>query len=201
MQISRLYLLLKIFVLFIILLIVEYVCSGIYFRLVRHSDFLIADLICGISATGLCYLIFRKLIRGALQDKIPVLLVGVLFLFFCFLLGCFLRFSLQLANGLLDTSEPQTRVVVVESKEISALGGSFKEGPNPMAHLIYFRDWDNRNGNCELLVPAYFYYTVGPGTRVELSLHQGFFHWAWVEDFQMGDSPLDRYQSPPSGPS
>jgi hypothetical protein len=193
---SRLYLLLKIFALFVALLIVEYVCCGIYFRLVRHSDFLIADWICALSGIGLCYLIFRKLIHSALQEKIPVLLVGALFLFFSFLLGSFLRFSLQLANGLLDSSDSQTRVVVVSGKEISSFGGSFKEGPNPMAHLIYFHDWDNGNGNCELLVPAYFYYTVGPGTRVELSLHRGFFHWAWVEDFQMGDSPLDRYQSP-----
>jgi hypothetical protein len=196
MPTSRLYLLLKIFALFVVLLIVEYVCCGIYFRLVRHSDFLIADWICALSAIGLCHLIFRKPIRSALQEKIPVLLIAALFLFFSFLLGCFLRFNLQLANGLLDGSEPQTRVVVVADKEISSFGGSFKEGPNPMAHLIYFRDWNNSNGNCELLVPAYFYYTVGPGTRVELSLRQGFFHWAWVEDFQMGDSPSDRYQSP-----
>src|SRR5580692_6885024 len=161
MKTSRLFLFLKIFVFLGALLAVEYVCCGIYFRLVRHSDFLKADLICGSSAVGLCYLIFRRLIRSALKEKIPVLVVAAIFVFFCLFGGCLLRFSLQLANGLLDNSESQTRVVVIASKEISSFGGSFKEGPNPMAHLIYFSDWDNGRGNCELLVPAYFYYTVG----------------------------------------
>ncbi len=198
MATNRLFLILKIFLFFIGVLIAEYVGCGIYFRLVRHSDFWKADLICGFSAVGLCYGIFKKLIRSALKEKVPALLVAAFFLLFSFLLGCFLRFSLQLANGLLDGSEPQTRLVVVGSKDISSFGGSFKEGPNPMAHLVYFPDWDNGEGSCELLVPAYFYYMVGPGTRMELTLRQGFFHLAWVEDFQMVDSQQNRYQLPPS---
>ena len=147
MEISRVYLLLKIFFFFIALLIAEYVACGIYFRWVRDSDFLRMDSICGLAATGLCYLVFKKLIKLVLKEKVPVLLVAAVFLFFCLLSGLLLRFSLQLANGWLDDSEPDSQVVVVVDKKTSPFGGSFKEGPNPLAHLVYFQDWEKDGGN------------------------------------------------------
>ena len=185
MEVNRFYLFLKIFVAFIVILIVEYPFCGIYFRFVRHIDFFRVDLICVLSAIGLCYLIFRKLIKAALKERIPFLVVIVCFLALCFLLSCFFRFSIQLANGLLDFSDPETRVVYVSDKKISSFGGSFKEGPNPMAHLIYFHDWDNTDEICELLTPPSIYYFTNIGTPVEMTLRQGFFYLPWVEDFRI----------------
>ncbi len=191
MKTSRVYLIFKIFIVFIAVLIAEYFFCGIYFRLVKHSNFLWVDLICGLSAISLCYLIFKRLIKSALKEKIPFLAVAAFFLFFCVLLGFFLRFSLQLANGLLDTSEPETRVVYVVDKKISSFGGSIKDGPNPMAHLIYFHDWDNSDKNCELLISPVFYYNVGLGTRLAITLRRGFFHLPWVEDCQLVNPRLN----------
>jgi hypothetical protein len=185
MQISRFYLLLKLFALFIALVIGEYLGCSAYFRFVRHSDFLRVDWICVISAIVLCYLIFRNLIKIALKEQIPFPVVVLFFLFFSCLLGCFLRFSLQLANGLLDFSEPETHLVAVTSKKISSFGGSIKEGINPMAHMIYFHDWENNDENCEMLTPQYFYYSVDDGSLVQLTLRRGLFHWPWVEDYQV----------------
>jgi hypothetical protein len=168
-----------------VVLIVEYVFSGIFYRLTRISDFLTVDLISGLSAIALSWWIFRKLIRTAFKEKTLRFAVVGFFLFFYFLSACFLRFSLQLANGLLDWSEPQTIVVVISSKQISSFGGSLREGPGSQAHLIYFHDWKNNRENGELLIPPYLYYTLGLGTPLELKVRQGFFHWAWVEDFKI----------------
>ncbi len=185
MQISRFYFLLELFALFIALVIGEYFLCGIYFRLVRHTDFLKVDWFCAIFAILLCYWIFRKLIRSALKEQIPFFVVAFFFLFFSCLLGFFLRFSLQLANGLLDFSDPETRVIVVTDKKISRFGGSIKEGINPMAHMIYFHDWDESGENAELLTPQDFYYSVDNGSLVQLTLRQGLFHFSWVEDYQI----------------
>jgi hypothetical protein len=185
MEVSRLYLILKIFWGFIVVLIVEYFCCGIYFRLVRESDFVRVDWICALSALALCYWIVRKLIRSALKEGIPIWVVAAFFLFLSALLGCFLRYSLQLANGLLDFSDPETRVIVITDKKISPFGGSIKEGVNPVAHMVYFRDWDNGDESCELLTPSAFYYFIDTGSRLELSVRRGFFHLAWVEDYQV----------------
>jgi hypothetical protein len=184
MQISRLKLLLCLLVLFIAVVIGEYLCCGVYYRLVRQSDFPLVDLICGISALILCYFIFRNSIKSALKEQIPLWVVALFFLFFSCLLGCFLRFSLQLANGLLDFSQPEIHLVTVHSKKITSFGGSIKEGINPMAHMIYFHDWDQSGGMCELLTPQDFYYSVDDGSMMQLSLRQGLFHLPWVEDYQ-----------------
>jgi hypothetical protein len=184
MLISRFYTLLKIFCFFVALVIAEYFACSVYFRFIRDSDYFKVDWICALSSLVLCHFIFRKLIRGALREKIPVLVIAGFFLFFTCLLGLFLRFSLQLANGWLDYSEPETRVVIVSDKKISSFGGSIKEGMNPMAHMIYFHDWDDYGQKCGMLTPQDFYYDVDIGTNVELTLRQGFFHWPWVEDYQ-----------------
>lgn len=107
MQISRFYFLLKLFSLFVALVIAEYLACSACFRFVRQSDFLTVDWICGISSLILCYLIFRNLIKDAFKEQIPFLAVALFFLFFSSLIGFFLRYSLQLANGLLDFSNPK----------------------------------------------------------------------------------------------
>jgi hypothetical protein len=196
METKRAYLLFKLFGFFIAILFTEYIFSSIYFRLVRHSDFLIVDFISGISAISICYWICRKWIKTALKEQVPRVVVAAVFLICCFLVACFLRFSIQLTNGLLDSSPSETQTVVVTGKKISALGGSFKEGPSPMAHLVYFGDWDNGGGICDLLTPPAIYYTVGPGSRMEISVRKGLLHLAWVEDFQIVGSLMDRYQLP-----
>ena len=189
MEVSRLYLILKIFLGFIVVLIVEYFCCGMYFRLVRESDFVRADWICALSALVLCYWIVRKLIHSALKEGIPFWVIAAFFLFLSALLGCFLRYSLQLANGLLDFSESETHVIVIADKKISAFGGSIKEGVNPVAHMVYFRDWENNDENCELLVPSVFYYFVDNGSSLEMTFRRGLFHLAWVENFQVYKPP------------
>lgn len=196
MDTKRASFLFKLFAFFIFTLVAEYVFCGIDYRLVRHSDFLTVDLISAIAGIGLCYWFSRKLIKTALKEQVPRWLVASVFLILWFLLSFFLRFSIQLANGLLDFSQPVTQIVTVTDKKISALGGSFKEGPSPMAHLVYFGDWDNGGGACELLVPPSIYYTAGPGTRVEISVRRGFLRLAWLDDFQIVGSLLDRYQLP-----
>ncbi len=199
MQTSRAYLYFKLFVLFIAVLVAEYVLCGIFYRLVSHTDFWWVDLISGALSLGLCYQLFKNLIKEALKEKIPSAIVWTVFLVFWFLLTCFFRFSVQLVNGLLDFSPSQAQTIVVTDKKISALGGSFKEGPSPMAHLIYFMNWDNDKDTCELLVTPALYYTLGPGSKLELSVRQGFLHMPWVEDYQLPSSPLDRYQFPSAG--
>ncbi len=184
MQIRRFYFFLKLFTLFIALVIGEYLACSACFRWVRQSDFLRADGICVISAITLCYLIFKNLIKDALKEGIPRWVVALFFLFFGALLACFLRFSLQLANGLLDFSQPEIHLVTVNSKMISPFGGSVREGINPMAHMIYFHDWDQSGNMCEMLTPQDFYYSVDDGSMVQLSLRQGLFHLPWVADYQ-----------------
>jgi hypothetical protein len=180
----------KLFAVFIAVLIAEYILSGIYFRLVKNIDFLVVDLLCGLSAIGLCYWKSRKAFKFAKEEKIPTLLVASLFIVLCFLVGCFFRFSIQLANGLLDYSDPETHVVSVNGKNVSSFGGSLKDGPNPIARLLYFSDWDNDGWNCELLTPPAFYYTAQVGTRLEVSVRKGFFHLAWIQDYRMLNSPF-----------
>ncbi len=185
MKLKSVYLIFKIFIVFMAVLIAEYYFCGIYYRLIRRSDFIIVNSACGISGLGLGYLILRKLIRNALEEKLPPPAVWAFFLVFCFLLGFFLRFSVQLANGLLDSSDPESRVVVVMDKKVSSFGGSFKDGPNPMAHLIYFQDWDDSGANCEMLISPVYYYSAGIGTRLVLTVRRGFLHMSWVSDYQL----------------
>jgi hypothetical protein len=185
MEIRRACLYLKIFVVFILGLASEYPLSGIYFRLVRHSDFLKVDWISAVSAIILCYGVFMELLKASWKEKVLFKFTVSCFLAACFLVSCFFRFSIQLANGLLDFSSPETRIVVVTDKNISVFGGSVKEGPNPEAHLIYFQDWDNPEETCELLTPTAFYYVVSSGSPVGLAVRRGFFHLPWVEDFQL----------------
>ncbi len=185
MQISRLYLFLKLFAVFIALVIGEYFACSAYFRFVRQPDFLKVDWVCGISAIVLCYGIFRNLIKNALKERIPWVVMALFFLFFSGLLACFLRFSVQLANGWLDPSDPETHLVAVTSKKITPFGGSIKEGINPMAHMIYFHDWDQSGETCEMLAPQDFYYSVDDGSMVQLTLRQGLFHLPWVADYQV----------------
>jgi len=189
MELSRLYLLLKIFLLFIVLLIAEYFGCGIYFRFVRSSDISNADWICGLSAAGLCLLAFWKLIRSALKERIPLIVITLFFLLFSALLGCFLRFSYQLVDGFLDTSDPETHIVAVTSQKISPFGGSIKDGINPVAYMVYFHDWDDSLESCELRVPHDLYYQIDPGTGLELSVRTGFFHCPWVEYYQVYTPP------------
>jgi len=196
MELRRLYLILKIFLVFIVVLITEYLCSGIYFRLVRESDFIRADWICGISAPLLCLSIFWKSFKSALKEGIPPVVVALFFLFFTALLGFFIRYSLQLANGLLDGSVPEKRVITVVSKKISPFGGRIKDGVNPAAYMIYFQDWENSDEGDELLTSHDFYYSVDDGSMLELIVRRGFFRWAWVQDFQVVTPPrLNRPKS------
>lgn len=196
MELSRLYLIFKIFLCFIAVLIVEYLGCGIYFRFVRNSDFFRVDWICGLSAAGLCFLIFRGFIKSAREERIPLIVIALFFLFFSALLGCFLRFSLQLVNGWFDVSDPETHVVVVTAQKISPFGGSIKDGINPLAYMVYFHDWDDSLENCEMRVTHDFYYAIDPGTGLELAVRKGFFHWPWVEDYRVYTPPrLNRPQT------
>lgn len=191
-EMSRLYLILKIFALFLVLLLAGYWACGIYFRLVRDTDLARLDWICGISAIGSCFLLFRKLIRSALQEGIPRWVITLYFLFFTVLLGFFLRFSLQLANGWLDRSDPETQVVVVTGQKISPFGGSFDDGINPLAYMVYFQDWEDDRENCELKVTMDLYYSVDAGSGLELAVRKGFFHWPWVESYQAYKTPRSK---------
>jgi hypothetical protein len=174
-------------ILFIVLLVGEFLYCSLNFRLVRSSDLWITDLICAMLALVLCYAAFKKIIKLALQEKVPAAIIMILFLILSCLLGWFLRFNLQIANGLLDTSDPETIRVIINHKETSALGGSIKDGVNPMAYYIDFPDWDNKDQNCQLLVPYPFYFSVGEGSTVELLAHKGLFHLPWVEAYQALD--------------
>ena len=155
------------------------------FRFVRDWDLWDSDLICTLLAVSFCYFSLRKIMRQALKEEIPPYAVLTVFFTLAFLLCCFLRLNLQIANGLLDNSAPETKVVVVNHKESSAFGGDIKEGLSSIAYFIYFPDWDDKTKNCELLVPFTFYYSVGPGLSVELAVQKGFFHIPWIEDYQV----------------
>ncbi len=189
-EIRQVYLFLKILAVFIVVMVVEYILCGIYFRLVRRNDIFWLDGACALAALVFCYRLSRKLIKDALKEKIPVYIVAGLFLLFAFFTGCFFRFSFQLANGYLDFSDPEIHTVIVTDKKISLFGGSLQEGPNPMAHLVYFHDWDNGDENCELLLPPSVYYVVDRGVPLEIAVRPGFFHAPWVQAFQTVHSPL-----------
>ncbi len=189
MTVRRFYLLLFAFVLFLGFLVGEYFCCGVFYRLVRPLDSVELDGLCGLCAPVLCYGIFHGALAAARREKIPVAVIAGFFLFFTFLLGFFLRFSLQLANGALDPSDPENHVVIVTSKKISSWGGSILEGMNPMAHLVYFRDWELEGRDCEMLTPQDFYYAVDVGSRVEVTLRGGLFHWPWMEGCQLLATP------------
>jgi hypothetical protein len=65
---------------------------------------------------------------------------------------------------------------------------------NPLAHMIYFHDWENSALKCEMLAPQDFYYAVDPGSLVGLTIRQGLFHLAWVEDYQILNNRLNGFQ-------
>lgn len=188
METKTAYLYLKMFSVFIAVLIMEYVLSGIYFRLIRHSDIYLVNSLCAAATLYLTYRLLKKTIREALKEKIPLALAAACFLVFWFLTACFFRFSVQLVNGLFDFSNPEARVVLVTGKGTSALGGSFQEGPNPLAHLLFFQDWDHPRWSCELLVPPPIYYTASPGLPIEITVRRGLFGLPWVEDYDLPNS-------------
>ncbi|GEM_PF-1644114 len=184
-EIRQAALFLKMLCALILLVAVEYFLCGIYYRPLRQSDLLELDLGSALAAAVLCYWVSRKLMRDALEERIPFYVVAGLFLLFIFLAGGFFRFSAQLANGLLDFSNPEVYRIVVAEKKVSLFGGSLQEGPNPVAHMVYFGDWDNGNGNCELLLPPAAYYLVDPGGPLDIAVRPGFFHMAWLQAFQL----------------
>jgi hypothetical protein len=170
---------------FILLLLGEYIYCSMNFRFVRNGDLWGTDLFCELLSVSLCYFLLRKLMRQALKEEIPFYAVLAVFFTLTFLLCCFLRLNLQIANGLLDNSLSETKMVVVDHKESSAFGGDVKEGLSSIAYFIYFPDWDDKNKNCELLVPFAFYYSVGPGISIELAIRKGFFRIPWIEDYRV----------------
>jgi len=184
-EIRRVYLFLKILAVFILVLAAEYPLCGIYYRLVRQSDMLWLDGACVLAAVLLCYWLSRKLIKDALKEKIPLYVVAGLFLLFAFLLSGFFRFSFQLANGCLDFSAPEVHRIIVTDKKITMFGGSVREGPNPIAHMVYFKDWDDGVGNCELLLPPSAYYVVDQGGPLDIAVRPGFFHLVWMQAYQL----------------
>ena len=123
----------------------------------------------------------------ALREKIHFSIVLTLFWVVSLLLGCFFRLTLQITNGLLDGSEPETRIAVVASRDSSVFGASIKDGLNSMAYFIRFPDWDDKKKNCELLIPYSIYFEVGRGTNMELSVKNGFLGLPWVEDYRVMD--------------
>ena len=185
MEIRKAYFYFKILVVFILALVIEFPLTGVYYRLVRERDFLTVDIISASTSIVLFYWLFRKLLQTAWKEHILFKTLLACFFTLGVLGTCFFRFTIQLVNGFLDGSVPETRIVVVTGKDTSVFGGSFKEGPSPLAHFIYFQDWDNPAGSCELLVPPPVYYFAGPGNPVELAIRHGFFHLPWVEDFQL----------------
>jgi hypothetical protein len=169
----------------ILLLVGEYIYCSMNFRFVRNVDLWGTDLISGLLSISLCYFSLKKSMKQALKEEIPLYAVLAVFFTLSFSLCCFLRLNLQIANGLLDNSIPEAKIVMVAHKESSAFGGDIKEGLSSIAYFIYFSDWDDKNKNCELLVPFTFYYSVGPGISVELAVQKGFFHIPWIEDYRV----------------
>lgn len=191
MKIRHFYLALLSFFFFCALLLAEYFLCSALFRFLRPSDSLKVDGVCLLVAPLLCYGLFRKAAKAALREKIPSVAVVGSFFLFSLLLVFFLRFGVQLANGWLDPSEPESHVVIITGKDISAFGGNITEGLNPMAHMVHFHaDWDDGGGECALWTPDDFYFSVDTGSFVQISLRQGFFHLPWVEDFQALDTRL-----------
>jgi hypothetical protein len=176
------------FLLFIVLLVAEFLYCSANFRFIRSNDLWTADLICAVLGLVLSYVAFKKVIKLALQEKVPVTIIVILFLILSCLLGWFLRFNLQIANGLLDPSEPETIRVIITHKETSVLGGSIKDGMNPMAYYIDFPDWNNKDQNCQLLVPYPFYFSVSEGSTVDLLVRKGLFNLNWIEAYESRDS-------------
>jgi hypothetical protein len=174
-------------VLFLISLVAEYLFCSANYRFIRTWDLWITDLICQLLAVGFCYWIFRRLMKEALKEKVHLSIVLTLFMVLSFLLGCFFRLTLQITNGLFDGSDPETKMVVVASRDSSVFGASIKDGLNAMAYYIRFPDWDDKNKNCELLIPYSVYFEVGSGTNVELSVRKGFLGLSWVEDYRIMD--------------
>lgn len=174
-------------ILFILVIVAEYLFCSANYRLIRTWDLWAADLICLLLSIGLCYWFFRDLIKEALAEKIHLSIVLILFLVLSFLLGCFFRLTLQIANGLFDGSEPETKMVVVSSRDSSVFGASINDGLDSMAYYVFFPDWDDKSKNCELLIPYSIYFEVGYGTNVDLSVKNGLFGLPWVEDYRVMD--------------
>jgi hypothetical protein len=172
---------------FLILLVSEYLYCSANFRFIRTWDLWTTDLICTILSLLFCYWFFRKLIGEAIKEKIHLAIVLSFFFVLSFLFGCFLRLNLQIANGLFDNSDPENKMVVVSSRNSSIFGASIKDGLNSMAYFVYFPDWDNKDKNCELLIPYSIYFEVGYGTSLELSVRKGVFGLSWVEDYRVMD--------------
>jgi hypothetical protein len=174
-------------IVFILVLVAEYLFCSSEYRFIRIRDLLATNLISLFLAISLCYLFFRKLMKEALTEKIHLSLVLTFFWVLSFLLGCFFRLTFQIGNGLFDGSYPETKIVVVASRNSSIFGASIKDGLNAMAYYIDFPDWDNMEKSCELLIPYSIYFEVGSGTNMELSVKSGFFGLPWVEDYRVMD--------------
>jgi hypothetical protein len=174
-------------ILFVMLLVAEYLFCSVNYRFIRMGDLWTTDLICQLLAAGFCYWVFGRLMKEAFKEKIHLGIVLTLFLILSSLLGCFFRLTLQIANGVFDTSNPETKMVVVSSRDSSVFGASIEEGLNSIAYYVHFSDWDDKDKSCELLIPYSFYFEVGLGTNVELSLKKGLFGFPWVEDYRIMD--------------
>jgi len=168
---------------FLILLVGEYLYCSANFRFIRLWDLWVIDLICGLLSMGLCYWFLKSLMKEALKEKIHLAIVLAFFLILSFLLGCFLRLTFQIANGLLDDSDPTTKVVVVSSRDSSVFGASIQDGLNSMAHFIHFPDGDGKD--CELLIPYSIYFAVGTGINVQVEVRNGFFGLPWIETYRI----------------
>jgi hypothetical protein len=191
MRIRHFYLALLAFFLFFGLVLAEYFLCGVYFRLIRPSDSLRLDAACLLGSPLLCYWAFHRLLKKALQERIPHGVITVFFLICTALLGFFLRFTVQLANGGLDPSGPEEHLVIITDKRISSFGGSIQEGLNPMAHLVYFHDnWEPGDEKCALWTPDDFYFSVDVGGILQLSVRRGLLRMPWVEDFQALDTRI-----------
>jgi hypothetical protein len=175
------------FILFILLIVGEYLYCSVDFRFIRTGDLWTTDLICIILSALFCCWFLRKLVREALQEKIHLAIVLSFLVVLSFLFGCFLRLNLQIANGLFDNSDPETKMVIVASRDSSIWGASIRDGLNATAYYIHFSDWDGKNKNCELLIPYSIYFEVGAGTNVELSIKKGLLGLEWVENYRIMD--------------
>ncbi len=170
---------------FLILVVGEYLYCSANFRFIRLWDLWASDLISGLLSTGLCYWLFKNLMKAALKEKIHLAIVLAFFLVFSFLSGSFLRLTLQIVNGLFDGSDPETKIVVISSRDSSVFGASVKDGINSMAYFIHFLDGDGKD--CEFLIPYSIYFAVGTGTNLQLEVRNGFFGLPWIEDYQVMD--------------
>lgn len=170
---------------FLAVLAAEFYACGLFYRFARPSDLLFVYIGSFLLGFGLVYWLLRPVMRSALREQIPRPVVVGFFLVIGLLAGFFFRFSFQLLNGVLDFSPSQTRVYSVTDKRISALGGSLREGLNPMAHLVRLQDPDDPSAAYEVLLPPEDYYFLNGGSPLQVSLRSGLFHLPWVEDFEM----------------